>query len=259
MNEKVERTLPGTEEFARKMKAQAVIERPIERRFYESVELESSDGTWRVTLDGRPVKTPSKGNLACPTEALARAVASEWQAQGEQISPATMPFTKLVNTALDRVDPDRTRIINEIVSYANSDLLCYRAEQPVGLVARQAKIWNPLLDEFTLAHGGKFTALGGVMHQDQPEETLKAMRNAVDVLTSFQITGLHNAMTLTGSSVMALALTKATNRAIELWTAAHLDEDWQIEQWGEDEDAANQRALREAEFHRTAEFISLLE
>lgn len=250
--------MPGDADFARKIRAQAVMEKPLTRRFYKSVEIAAVDGNWHLTLDGGVVKAPSKNTLELPSEALAEAVAAEWKAQEEHINPASMPFTKLANTALDRVAPDRVRITDEIVSYANSDLLCYRAEQPVELVLRQTKMWDPLLEEFRSKHGAGFTCLAGVMHADQPQETLDAMRRAVEQLNPYQITGLHNAMTLTGSAIMALALTNSPSRAEELWAAAHVDEDWQIEQWGEDEEAVAHRALREAEFGSTAKFISFL-
>ena len=192
------------------------------------------------------------------SDGTADAVAAEWEAQEEHIKPASMHFTRLSNTAIDRVAHERPRIVDEIVSYANSDLLCYRAEQPTELVMRQTKVWDPLLEEFEQARSARFTKLAGVMHTDQPAETLAAMRAALQDLTEFQLTGLHNGMTLTGSAVMALALTTAPDRATELWSAAHLDEDWQIQMWGEDEEEAERRALREAEFQKTADFIALL-
>ncbi len=258
MSDKIDRKAPGGDDFARKIKAQAVSHKPLARRFYASVETEQAAEQWRVALDGRPVRAPTKNVLELPTEALANAVAKEWEAQEEHIEPATMPFTKLCNTAVGRVEPERARVIDEIVSYANSDLLCYRAEQPAGLVVRQVRTWDPLLDEFRKTYGAGFTKLAGVMHTDQPPVTLDAVRSAIEALTSFQITGLHNGMTLTGSAVIALALTNAPARVADLWSAAHVDEDWQIELWGDDAEETARRALREADFHKTAEFLSLL-
>ncbi|MEM8688115.1 MAG: ATP12 family protein [Pseudomonadota bacterium] len=247
------------QELARKIAAQAVYERPLAKRFYKNVELVEDVGGYSLALDGRPVKTPLKRPLTMPTKALADRVAGEWEAQEEHINPANMLLTKLCNTALDRVGEGRARIVDEIVDYANSDLLCYRAEGPVELVARQSKQWDPVIDWAAEALGARFSPTAGIVHQHQSEVCLGAFRLFVDGLDDFTVAGFHNVMTLTGSAILAAAAKAQHLPGDQIWSLAHLDEDWQIEQWGEDAEEQSRRKGRQEEFVAMLEFLSLLE
>lgn len=246
-------------ELARKISAQAVYDRPLAKRFYKSVGLEEQAEGFALTLDGRAVKTPLKNALVMPNQALAQAVAREWESQGEHIDPNSMMLTKLSNTALDRVGGERARIAVEIVEYANADLLCYRAERPVELVARQSKLWDPVLDWAAEDLGAKFSVTAGIVHQNQTEECLAAFRRFVEGLSDFAMASYHNNMTMTGSALLAAAVQRGHLPADDVWSLAHVDEDWQIEQWGSDEEEAERRRRRRTEFLDVLEFLSLLD
>jgi chaperone required for assembly of F1-ATPase len=224
------------------------------RRFYKTVEVTAE---LSIALDGRPVKTPGKALLALPTEALARAVADEWAAQGEKIKPSTMPLTKLANTAIDRVGPEVPRIAAEMVEYAGSDLVCYRAGRPPDLVARQAALWNPIVDWALGELDAPFRIAIGIMHLPQPPEALGAMEAAFAATGKFGLAGLHNIMSLTGSALIALMFARGSLSAEAAWAAAHADEDYQIAQWGQDEEAAERRRRRHSEFIAWCRFVEL--
>ncbi len=245
-------------ELARKVSAQAVYERPKTKRFYKAVSLEEQQGGFALALDGRSVKTPLKQTLIIPNSSLAKAVAGEWEQQGEFLDPNSMMLTKLCNTAVDRVRNERGRIVDEIVDYANADLLCYRAERPAELVVRQCKLWDPVLDWAAQDLGAHFAVLAGVVHQDQSDECLAAVRRFVDGLSDFAVAGYHNIMTMTGSAVLATASARGHLQPDEVWALAHVDEDWQIEQWGKDEEEAERRAGRRAEFMEIQAFLKLV-
>ncbi len=224
------------------------------RRFYKTVDLSQAGG---ILLDGKPVRTPMKAALVLPTVELARAVAGEWEAQGEKIVPATMPLTRLANTAIDRVSPDRPRIVAEMLDFAGSDLTCYRAEAPPDLVERQALAWNPVLAWAAASLDATFLVTAGIVHRPQTEAALKAVRSHLDGLDPFVLTALHNLMTLTGSLLIS-AMTLAGKLEPEAaWLAAHTDEDYQIAQWGEDTEARQRRNLRHREFLACCRFAGL--
>lgn len=246
------------EDLARKVTAQAVYDRPLPKRFYKAVDLVPAEDGWELELDGKPVKIPSKQHLKMLSQPLAKAVAAEWEAQEEYVNPLTMPLTRLANTALNRVEPDRERIIEEVVSFTNSDLLCYRAEQPVELITRQTERWDPILDWFAEKYCARLEIVAGVMHREQSSDALGSVRNALKKLDSFNITGLHNVMALTGSAVLGFAAVRQYLPCEELWLISHIDEDWQIELWGPDEEEAKRRKLRFEEFSKTLEYLALL-
>ena len=252
-------TGPDPAELARKISAQAVYDRPLAKRFYKEVSLQELPEGFGLALDDRPVKTPLKKTLMMPSRQLSEAVVQEWERQEEHIDPSTMMLTKLCNTALDRVGDDRGRIIDEIVGYANADLLCYRAEGPVELVARQCKLWDPVLDWAAETLSAQFTTTAGVIHQNQSHACLAAFRRFVEDLDNFAMAGYHNAMTITGSAVLAAAALRRHLSADDVWSLAHVDEDWQIEQWGPDEEEAERRAGRRIEFQGIVEFLMLLD
>ena len=250
---------PDPAELARKIAKQAVYDRPLAKRFYKTVSLEELSEGFGLALDGRPVKTPLKKNLMMPSRNLAEAVAQEWERQAEHIDPASMLLTKLCNTALDRVGDDRARIVNEIIDYANADLLCYRAEAPVELVARQCELWDPVLDWAAAELGANFSVATGIVHQNQSDACLTTFRHHVETMSNFAMAGYHNAMTLTGSAILAAAGERRHLSVEEVWSLAHVDEDWQIEQWGPDEEEAERRSGRFDEFQGIMAFLMLLD
>jgi chaperone required for assembly of F1-ATPase len=227
------------------------------RRFYKTVSVAGTKAPFSIRLDERPLRTPLKRALELPTKALARAVATEWEEQAEKIEPHTMPLTRLANTALDRVEPDRDRIINEIVDFAGSDLVCYRAEQPFGLVERQATDWQPVIDWARSALAAEFQVTEGVVHVRQPQAALHATRDYLAQKSAWDLTAIHNITTLTGSALIATMACANAVPASEAWTAAHVDEDWQIEHWGWDEEARHRRNHRRREFDTCLRFCEL--
>lgn len=224
------------------------------RRFYKSVNVTDDHA---IALDGRAVKTPMKAPLRLPTRALAEAVAAEWDAQGEKIDPAAMLFTKLANTAIDRVGPERARIAGEVTEFAGSDLVCYRAEAPEALVARHSAAWDPIVDWARTQLDAPFAVTSGIMHVAQPDSALKAHAAAVNALNDFEFAAFYTIMTLTGSALIATMLARGVLSPDAAWSAAHVDEDYQIEQWGEDEEAAERRAARRLEFMACCRFMAL--
>ena len=223
--------------------------KPLPKRFYRDVGLGATisaegGGGFAILLDGRPVKTPAKGDLVLPREALATAVAEEWAAQITHIDPATMPLTKLCNTAIDRVRGREDEIAGEITQYAGSDLVCYRAERPPKLVAMQAAAWDPVLAWARQELNANFTLAYGLMPVPQPAESLARVRDALDAFDCFALCALHNMTTLTGSALMALAHARGFGDLEATWAAAHADEDFQIEAWGTDAEAEARRVHR---------------
>ncbi len=224
------------------------------RRFYKAVSVTDDLG---VALDGRAVKTPAKAPLILPTRALAEAVAAEWDMQGEKIDAASMILTKLANTAIDRISAHREAIVRDIAGYANSDLVCYRADQPEDLAHRQAVAWDPVVDWARTALDAPFTVTSGVIHKAQPPEALHAHETAVRALSDFELAAYHTIMTLTGSALLAMMLARGVIIPEAAWIAVHVDEDFQIEQWGQDEEAQARRAARYGEFMACCRFLVL--
>ena len=213
-------------------------------------------GKYSVLLDGKPIKTPLRATLALPTRTLADAVAEEWRGQGDKIVPATMPLTKLSNTAIDRVIGREAEIAEQILAYAN-DLLCYRAEAPDDLVARQNESWNPILD-WAAERYARLTVGTGVGYIAQPEESVEALRNVLVVRDAFALTALHAAATLCGSLVLALALADGRLAADETFALSQLDECYQAEKWGADEEAQTRARALAGELAAAARFLHLV-
>jgi chaperone required for assembly of F1-ATPase len=229
------------------------------RRFYKEVSVGERDGTFEVLLDGKPAKSPARKVLAMPLRTLAEAVAAEWAAQGEAIDPGTMPLTRLANVALDRVAAEMDAVAAEIAKYAGSDLLCYRAEEPAALAARQAALWDPVLEWARDRLGAEFVRGEGVRHVQQPPAALAAMRAEIASASSpFALAALASATALTGSALLALALAHGKLSADGAWAAAHVDEDWNTAQWGEDAEARQRRDASRAEFGAAAKVLDLL-
>ena len=223
--------------------------RELPKRFYKTAEIIEQDGFFHLRLDGRPALSPGRNALAVTEPALAEALCAEWQAQGERINPAAMPVTRLVNTALDGVTGGEPAIRADILSYAGSDLLCYRAGEPQGLVEQQCALWDPVLAWAERLLSVRFKLAEGVVHVAQPREIPIAVKLKLAVYTDpFALTGLSMATSLTGSALLALAVADGFLNADDAWRAAHVDEDWNIAQWGEDAEAAARRADRYRDF-----------
>lgn len=232
--------------------------KPLPKRFYTSVGITDVE-PFGVLLDGRGVKTPKKQTLALPSRALAEAIANEWQAQGALINPAGMPLTRFANTAIDAVRDALDAVAADIAAYAGSDLLCYRAEGPADLVALQARHWDPVLRWAHEALQCDFVVVTGVMPTLQPAQALEAVACALRPHDAFRLTGLHVLTSLTGSAVLALAHMRGVLSADAAWSAAHVDEDYQIAAWGEDDAARARRQVRRAEFDAASRFLQLLD
>ncbi len=211
-----------------------------------------------VLLDGRPVKTPGRAPLALPDARLAAAIADEWNEQGETIDPRAMPLTGLANAAIDRIAPAKDAFAQGIAAYGEGDLLCYRVDAPDPLVARQAELWDPILDWARSRYGVAFEVTTGITHRPQPPETVERLAAAVQARGPFELAGLSPLVTISGSLAIALALAEGGIGLDQAWAAAALDEHWQAEQWGEDEEAAKALAGRRRDFAAAARFLSLL-
>jgi chaperone required for assembly of F1-ATPase len=231
---------------------------PLPKRFYKVVTVADSGGGYAILLDGRPVRTPKKLQLVVPRRGLAEAIAAEWAAQGAEINPATMPLSKLAITALDGVATHAKAVADDIVKFAGSDLLCYRAEAPAALQRLQAEAWDPLIAWAEAELGTRFQLAEGVMPVEQSPATLERVAAAVAPFEPMALTCLHVMTTLTGSAILALAEAKGRLTAEEAWAAAHIDEDWQIARWGVDVEAAERRARRWTEMQAASRFLRLL-
>lgn len=210
-----------------------------------------------IALDGRPVRTPARVPLILPTVALADAVAAEWREVGETLDPRAMPLTGLANAATDVVAADRAGFAGGLARYADSDLLCYRAEMPEPLVARQMAAWTPAIDWAQRRYDIHLVTTAGIVHRPQPPLALARLADAVAALDDWALAACSPIVTITGSLLLALALVEGASMADAAWAAAHVDEDWQIELWGEDALAADARARRRAEFDAAVSFLAL--
>ncbi len=225
------------------------------KRFWTEVTIDAGRG---IALDGRPVRTPGKLPLVLPTDALADAVAAEWREVTGEIDPRAMPLTGLANAAIERVAAEPARFAANLASYGESDLLCYRADSPDELVARQAAVWDPPLDWARARYDVHFTVTSGVMHRAQPAATIARLGEAVNALDAFALAALAPVVTITGSLVLGLALIEQAMTADALWAAAHVDETWQAECWGEDALATQALAVKRAEFDAAVRFLGVI-
>ena len=227
------------------------------KRFWSTVSIEADPEGFSVRLDDRPVRTPAKRSLVLPTQAIARHVAAEWEAQEEQVDPANMPWTRSANTAIDKVATQRREIMDHLAGYAGTDLLSYRAAGPVELVLRQQQTWDPLLDWLGSRHGVCFDLTQGVMPVEQDPTYVSRLVRSMEPMSSFQLTGFQDLVTLSGSFVIALAVADGAFPVQDLWSASRLDESWQVEQWGEDVEAAEEAVRKMQAFLHAAEFFRL--
>lgn len=229
------------------------------KRFWTVAEVAATEDGYAVHLDGRGLRTPAKALLALPTRPLAEAIASEWAAQphDKPIDPTTMPLTRTANSALDKVAPQRADVADMLAEYGGCDLLCYRAEAPAALVARQAAAWDPLLDWCASALGAPLICGQGVSYIEQPEPSLRILAGQVHGLDPWQLAGFHDLVALSGSLVLALAATQKVAPAPDLWVHSRVDELWQQQHWGEDEIATAAAEVKRQGFLDAFRFFSL--
>ncbi|SLN71088.1 ATP12 chaperone protein [Roseovarius albus] len=227
------------------------------KRFWEKAEAVETEGGFSVELDGRSVKTPAKAALIVPSRALADAIAVEWDAQQGEINPNIMPVTRAANAAIDKVTHQHAEVADLIAAYGDADLTCYRADNPVELVERQALAWDPLLDWTNDTFGVRLLPVSGVMHAPQNPQSLKLLSDHVHAMDAFTLTAFHDLVGLSGSLVIGLAALKDHRRVEDLWQLSRIDETWQAEQWGVDEEAQEQAALKESAFVAAKNFHNL--
>ena len=227
------------------------------RRFYTQAEVAPVGDAWEVRLDDKPIRTPGKSHLLVPTRALALAIAEEWQAQEDRIDPGTMPMTRFANSALDKVRPQHDEVARMLAGYGETDLLSHRADHPPELVARQGAAWDPWLDWLADRHGARLATGAGVMPVAQDPEALARLSAVVADRDPFALMALHDLVGLSGSLVLGLAMAEGVLPWQQGWDLSRIDEDWQIEQWGEDEEAADAARLKRCGLEDAARFGTL--
>lgn len=227
------------------------------KRFWTSVDVVTADDGYSVELDGRSVKTPAKARLVVPTNKMALAIAAEWDAQGEKVDPLSMPVTRGANAAIDKVATQKDEVVEMLAAYGDSDLLCYRAAGPEELVTLQREAWDPLLDWAATSLKSPLISAEGVMHVPQDPDVLLRLKDAVAAQTAFQIAGFHDLVSMSGSLVLAFAVIHGRLDAEEAWMTSRIDEDYQISQWGEDEEASALAETKRQAFHQAAQFHAM--
>ncbi len=228
-----------------------------QKRFWTTAAVAPVEAGFAVELDGRGVRTPAKAPLVLPTEALAEAVAGEWAAQEGEVKPLTMPFTRSANAAIDKVRVQKGEVADMLAAYGDADLVCYRAEAPQELMERQAARWDPVLDWAEAALGVRLQPRQGVMHAPQEAAALARLREAVHEMSSFRLAAFHDLVSLTGSLLLGFAVARDWRPADEIWRLSRLDEDWQEEQWGPDEEAAEHEGIKRGAFLHAKRFFDL--
>jgi chaperone required for assembly of F1-ATPase len=228
------------------------------KRFWKEAAAREAERGWTVTLDGKPIRTPAKNPLVVPSRALAEAIAAEWNGQGDDIQPSTMPLMRLASTALDLVTKRHAAVATEVAKYAETDLVCYRAEHPPELSQRQAAVWGPILDWAMLRYDAVLTVTAGVIPAPQSPASLQAFHAAVAAYSPLELTALHAATTACGSVILGLALVEERIEPAEAYALSQLDETFQIEQWGEDAEAVRRRASLREDILNAGLFLRLL-
>lgn len=229
------------------------------KRFWNDVEIVAQGAGWTIQLDQRPVKTPARAPLVLPTQALADAIADEWRSAKDEIDPRAMPLTGLANAAIDRIAPAKEDFAKGLARYAEADLACYRDEGPRELFARQAQSWDGLLGWARRRYDVDFVTTCGLVHVAQPPATIEQLSHAVTALDAFQLAGLSPMVTIGGSLVAALAVLDKARTPEQAWDAVSINERWQLEQWGADEEAKQVLENRERDFLAAARFLDLLD
>jgi chaperone required for assembly of F1-ATPase len=226
------------------------------KRFYKDVSVAPAEGGFCVLLDGKPIKTPARNALLLPTEALAGAIAAEWQNQGDEVIATTMPLLRLANTVVDGVAVNRADVIAAILRFGENDLLCYRAHQPPALAARQREGWDPLLTWVRQRHGAQMRVAEGVGHVDQTPDALLALCQALEEEGPFTLGALHVIASITGSAVLALAVAAGFITGENAFALSRIDEIYQAEKWGEDAEAARRAAALAHELDKAVELMT---
>lgn len=227
------------------------------KRFWTDAVVEPCDGGFTVRLDARPVRTPLKAPMVLPTLAMAQAIAAEWQAQTGKVDPATMPCTRAANSAIDNVARHFDAVVDMLAAYGDTDLLCYRATDPQPLIARQSAAWDPPLAWAADALGAPLIVTGGVMHVAQPAASVATLRAQIARLTPFQLAAFHDLVAMSGSLVLALAVIHGRLAPEEAWALSRVDEHWQAELWGDDEEASALAERKRRDFMQAHRFYAL--
>jgi chaperone required for assembly of F1-ATPase len=227
---------------------------PRRKRFYKEAGIADTNGGFAITLDGKPIKTPSGRMVTVPVRAIAEAIAEEWRAQQEMIDPLTMPLTRFANSVVESVVDRVAPVRDDVARYFQSDLLFYRAGHPQALVEKEAAHWDPVLFWAADTIGAHFILGEGIMHVRQPDTAVEAAQRALPD-DPWSVAAVHVVTTLTGSALLALALAHDARDADQVWDAAHVDEDWNRDQWGVDEEVAARRAAREVDFQAAVRIL----
>ena len=228
------------------------------KRFWSEATVEQAEGGWQVRLDARLLRTPAKRALLLPSEALARAIAAEWQAQEERIDPLSMPSTRAANAAIDKVAPQHAEVAAVIAAYGETDLLCHRADAPAELVARQSEAWDPMLDWAAEDLHARLVPVTGVMPARQDPAALERLHALTAAHGPFKLTALHDLVSLSGSLILGFAAIRGRKTPEALWQMSRIDEDWQVEHWGVDAEAAEQAERRRAAFLHASLFFQMV-
>ncbi len=229
------------------------------KRIYRQTGVAEAGGGFVPTLDDRPLRTPARAPMDLPSRELAAAIAAEWEAQGDEVAPATMPLTRLAATAIDRVATQRRRVVDEIAAYGASDLLCYRADAPADLVARQSAVWQPLLERAAERFAVRLEVTRGVAPLGQDGAALEALRRRIEDHGDLALAALHSVTAITGSVVIGLLLAAGEIGAEAAWAAATIESAFQHERWGEDDEAQAADQARHRDLEAAARFLALLE
>ena len=229
----------------------------IAKRFWKTADVAELDNGFSVQLDGRPIKTPAKAPLKLPTRAMASAIAAEWAALTDKIDPARLPLTRSANAAIDKVTPQHAEVADMIAAYGDADLTCYRADYPDRLIARQAEAWDPLLEWANTHLNARLTPVTGLMHAPQSPQALQALSERVHALDAFTLAAFHDLVSLSGSLIIGFAALYDRHPAQELWRLSRVDELWQEQQWGEDDEARKMAEQKESAFLHAKIFADL--
>ena len=227
------------------------------KRFYKNVTTDKVEGGWQVMLDSRGIKTVKGAPQIAPAKALADALAKEWAVQGEKLDPATFPMRDMADYALDIVTADTATVARKLTAYGDTDTLLYRADPDEALYARQQELWEPIVATFEARESVTLTRVSGIIHRPQSEDTLASLQAKLETLSPFALAGIEAMTSLSSSLVIALSALEADAQALDLWQAASLEEEWQADLWGRDEEAEQRRVKRESDFLRACEFTRL--
>ena len=226
----------------------------LKKRFWKNAQVKSVSDGFVIELDGQVIRTPSKALLKVSSQKIAKQIAFEWMAQKEVVDPATMPNTRMANSVIDKIMVNREAVIEMLAEYAGSDLLCYRATTPQGLINQQNKIWNPILDWSKNSLLAPMLTTSGVIHIEQNIKSIGIYQDKLEAMNPYQLAGMHDLITISGSFVISMALISNQLNVSEAWYAATVDERWQENQWGIDDEAAEALEKRRLDFEFAYKF-----